>query len=66
MSPRRAVWEVARREIVERTADGSVLELEPGTDSQRILDAARQAGAVTRFAEVEPTLAELFREVVTA
>jgi ABC-2 type transport system ATP-binding protein len=53
-------------EVVERTADGWVLELEPGTDSQRILDAGRQAGTVTRFAEVEPTLAELFREVVSA
>jgi ABC-2 type transport system ATP-binding protein len=53
-------------EVVERTANGSVLELEPGTDSQRILDAARQAGTVTRFAELKPTLAELFREAVSA
>jgi ABC-2 type transport system ATP-binding protein len=53
-------------EVVERTADGVVLQLDPGADSQRILDAARQAGVVTHFAELEPTLTELFREVVSA
>jgi ABC-2 type transport system ATP-binding protein len=51
--------------VVDHTAGGSVLALDPETDSQAILDAARKAGAVTRFAELQPTLAELFREVVS-
>ena len=50
--------------VVERAADGVVLELGPETDSQRVLDAARRAGTVSRFAEERPTLAELFRELV--
>jgi ABC-2 type transport system ATP-binding protein len=53
-------------EIVERTAQGFVLKVQPGTDSQHVLDAARRAGSVTHFAELEPTLAELFREAVSA
>ena len=52
--------------VVERAAGGVVLELGPETDSQRVLDAARQAGTVSRFAEERPTLAELFRELVAA
>jgi ABC-2 type transport system ATP-binding protein len=52
--------------LVERLGRRSVLELDEATDSQRVLDAARQAGTVTHFAEQEPTLAELFREVVSA
>jgi ABC-2 type transport system ATP-binding protein len=50
--------------VVERAADGIVLELAPGTDSQSVLDAARQAGTVTLFAYERPTLAELFRDLV--
>jgi ABC-2 type transport system ATP-binding protein len=53
-------------EVVERAADGVVLELAPETDSQQVLDAARRAGRVTRFAEEHPTLAELFRDLVAA
>ena len=53
-------------EVVERAADGIVLELGPLADSQRVLDAARRAGRVTRFAEEHPTLAELFRDLVAA
>ena len=53
-------------EVVERAADGVVLELGPRTDSQEVLDAARQAGRVPRFAEEHPTLAELFRDLVAA
>ena len=52
--------------VVERVADGVVLELGPKADSQQVLDAARRAGTVTRFAEEHPTLAELFRELVAA
>jgi ABC-2 type transport system ATP-binding protein len=53
-------------EVVEHAADGVVLELRPGTDSQEVLDAARRAGRVTRFAEEHPTLTELFRDLVAA
>ena len=53
-------------EVVERAADGVVLELGAETDSQQVLDAARRAGRVTRFAEEHPTLAELFRDLVAA
>ena len=53
-------------EVVERAADGVVLELAPETDSQHVLDAARRAGRVTHFAEEHPTLAELFRDLVAA
>lgn len=52
--------------LVQRSGPGSVLELDEATDSQRVLDVARQAGTVTHFAEHQPTLAELFREVVPA
>jgi ABC-2 type transport system ATP-binding protein len=58
--------ELAGVSVVERAADGVVLKLEPGVDSQRVLDAARRAGRVTRFAEERPTLAELFRDLVAA
>jgi ABC-2 type transport system ATP-binding protein len=51
-------------EVVERAAGGVVLELAPEADSQQVLDAARRAGRVTRFAEEHPTLAELFRDLV--
>ncbi len=57
---------LASVEVVERLADGVVLELGPGADSQQVLDAARRAGRVTRFAEEHPTLAELFRDLVAA
>ena len=52
--------------VVERAADGVVLELGAEADSQQVLDAARSAGTVTRFAEERPTLAELFRDLVAA
>ena len=46
-------------------ADGEVvLELEDDADPQRVLDLARAQGDVEAFAPVEPTLAQLFREVV--
>ena len=43
---------------------GVVLELDDGADPQRVLDLARAQGDVAQFRRVEPTLAELFREVV--
>ena len=52
-------------ELVERAGRRNVLRLAPAADPQRILDAARRAGSVTHFAELQPTLAELFRELVT-
>jgi ABC-2 type transport system ATP-binding protein len=53
-------------EVVDRGADGVLLELRPDADSQDVLDAARRAGRVTRFTEEHPTLAELFRDLVAA
>jgi ABC-2 type transport system ATP-binding protein len=45
--------------------DGTVVvSLEPGADEQQLLDAARRAGRVRRFAPEEPSLAQLFREVI--
>jgi ABC-2 type transport system ATP-binding protein len=53
-------------EPVERGNGRVVFKLGPEADPERILDAARRAGQVTHFAELQPTLAELFREVVSA
>ena len=52
-------------QVVERNGSRSVLQLAPGVDPQAILDAARRSGSVTHFAELRPSLAELFREVVS-
>jgi ABC-2 type transport system ATP-binding protein len=52
--------------LVERADGRAVFKLEPTGDPQRILDVARRSGSVTYFAELRPTLAELFREVVSA
>jgi ABC-2 type transport system ATP-binding protein len=43
-----------------------VLELDDGVDEQGVLDAAREAGRVTRFTPSEPTLTDLFRKAVEA
>jgi ABC-2 type transport system ATP-binding protein len=51
--------------VVTDNGSGTVVELVEGADDQAILDRARAAGPVREFAPVEPTLAELFREVVT-
>ena len=50
--------------VVAREESGVVVELGEGADDQAILDAARRAGRVRRFQPAQPTLAELFREVV--
>ena len=47
-------------------SDGVVLELTDGADEQRVLDLARSVGEVRHFSLVQPTLAELFREVVAS
>ena len=57
--------ELADVELIERAGSRTVLKLAPGADPQRILDAARSAGSVTHFAQLQPTLAQLFREVVS-
>jgi ABC-2 type transport system ATP-binding protein len=51
-------------ELIARDERGVLVELHEGADDQRVLDAARSAGRVSRFSPVRPTLAELFREVV--
>ena len=53
-------------ELVERSGSRTVLKLGSAADPQRILDTARRSGSVTHFAELQPTLAELFREAVSA
>ena len=51
---------------MERGSGGIVIELGREADSQQVLDAARRAGHVVRFAEEHPTLSELFRDLVVA
>jgi len=53
-------------DVLEQADGRTVLRLDSSADTQRILDAARRAGAVSYFAELRPTLAELFREAVSA
>jgi ABC-2 type transport system ATP-binding protein len=45
---------------------GVVLLLDDEVDEQRVLDLARASGDVLQFTRVRPSLAELFREVVSA
>ena len=58
--------DLAAATVVARVGDEVVLELVPGGDDQDVLDAARRAGRVRSFRREAPSLAELFREVVTA
>jgi ABC-2 type transport system ATP-binding protein len=59
-------WTVVPGVSLANTVDHAVtLELAEGADPQRVLDVARGAGDVTAFGPVRPTLAELFREVVS-
>ncbi|HUO69430.1 MAG TPA: ATP-binding cassette domain-containing protein [Solirubrobacteraceae bacterium] len=53
-------------EIAECVGARTVFALGPRADTQQILDAARQSGSVSHFAELRPTLAELFRELVSS
>jgi len=50
---------------VREQGDSAVFALPTGTDDQLLLRAAQAAGPVRRFAPVQATLAELFRDVVT-
>src|SRR4051812_13361438 len=59
-------WEVIPGATPLQRDDGTiVLELATSTDPQRVLDVAGSAGDVLAFGRVEPTLQELFREVVS-
>ena len=61
-----AWWEAIPGVTPTQRDDGVVvLELAPSTDPQRVLDVARSAGDVLAFGPVEPSLQELFREVVS-
>lgn len=48
-----------------REGDRTVLELAPGADDQAVLRAALATGPVREFARRRPSLAELYRDVVT-
>jgi ABC-2 type transport system ATP-binding protein len=50
--------------VVEAGDGRALVELDAGDDAQELLRAAQAVGDVRRFAPVEPTLAELFRDVV--
>jgi ABC-2 type transport system ATP-binding protein len=52
--------------VVSEQAGDTLLELASGTDDQSVLAAALRTGRVIHFAWREPTLVELFREVVAA
>jgi ABC-2 type transport system ATP-binding protein len=52
--------------VVSSDRDGVLLALDPGADDQAVLAAASAAGPVHAFTPLEPTLTELFREVVGA
>jgi ABC-2 type transport system ATP-binding protein len=52
--------------VVSEQAGDTLLELAPVTDDQAVLAAALRTGRVRHFAWREPTLVELFREVVAA
>ncbi len=67
--PTEAQWwiELPGVRVERRLPDGGeVLLLDDDFDEQRLLDVARGAGDVHHFSAVQPTLAELFREVVPA
>jgi ABC-2 type transport system ATP-binding protein len=53
------------RTVSEQAGD-TLLQLDGGADDQAVLAAALRTGRVTHFAWREPTLVELFREVVAA
>jgi ABC-2 type transport system ATP-binding protein len=52
--------------VVSEQAGDTLLELAAGSDDQTVLAAAVRTGRVTHFAWREPSLVELFREVVAA
>jgi ABC-2 type transport system ATP-binding protein len=50
--------------VVSERAGDTLLDLDPATDDQAVLAAALRTGRVEHFGWREPTLVELFREVV--
>ena len=50
--------------VLSQAEDGYLLELGDRADDQRVLAAAQAAGRVRHFGFVQPTLTELYREVV--
>jgi ABC-2 type transport system ATP-binding protein len=58
--------EVPDAVVVARDALGVLVRVPAGTSPDRVLDAARAAGTVTHFSLERPSLADLFRSVVTA
>jgi len=58
-------WSAVPGVRLDEHRDGEViLELDDAADPQRVLDLARAEGDVRAFGPIEPTLAQLFREVV--
>jgi ABC-2 type transport system ATP-binding protein len=51
--------------VLRREGTRTLLELEPGSDDQRVLRAALETGPVREFQRDVPSLSELFRHVVT-
>jgi ABC-2 type transport system ATP-binding protein len=62
-----AEWADGLRGVIVRGRDGekTVLDLEPDADDQIVLKAALATGPVHEFAHRLPSLADLFRNVVT-
>ena len=58
------VAHVTGARVVDARGPGLLVALSAGTDEQDLLDAARAAGRVTHFAREQPTLAEVFKDVV--
>ncbi|MGH3518208.1 MAG: ABC transporter ATP-binding protein [Haloechinothrix sp.] len=56
---------IAGIRVLSEDGDNTLLELPSGADDQAVLRAALATGRVTELAEYRPTLAELFRNVVT-
>jgi ABC-2 type transport system ATP-binding protein len=65
-APRGWADSLAGVRVLDRTGERTAVELDPGVSEQVLLRAALDAGPVREFAPVRPSLAELFRHVVTA
>ncbi|EHR52891.1 ABC-type uncharacterized transport system, ATPase component [Saccharomonospora marina XMU15] len=57
--------ELSGVKVLSQEGDTTVVELAPGTDDQTVLKAALATGPVREFSRTHPSLAELFRNVVT-
>jgi ABC-2 type transport system ATP-binding protein len=65
-APRGWADSLAGARVLDRTRERTAVELAPGVSEQVLLRAALDAGPVREFAPVRPSLAELFRHVVSA